>query len=87
MALIQELFWMAVEMNFKISALHIPGISNILADRISRLTEYNNASDARLILANYSAAVIECKSHMTAESFVFLQDQWRRISPPWLEKS
>ena len=86
MALIQELFWLAVEMNFKISAVHIPGISNIMADRISRLTEYDKASDARLLLANYSAAVVECKSHMTTESFIYLQDQWRHVSPPWFGK-
>ena len=80
LALVQEIFWLSVRYGFKLSAAHIPGVSNVLADRISRLHSLHEAFDARLLLAGFSSAVILCKSHMTAESFIFLQDQWRRAS-------
>jgi hypothetical protein len=83
MALVREIFWLSVHYNFKLTAAHIPGVSNTLADRISRMDNFRNALDARLILANFSSAVILCKSHMTAESFICLQDQWRRALAPY----
>jgi hypothetical protein len=86
MALIHELFWLSVSLNFKLSASHIPGIANVLADCISWLFDFRNASDALLILANYLEALIACKTHMTAESFVYVQDQWYRDSLSCQEK-
>jgi hypothetical protein len=83
LALVQEIFWLSVRFGFKISAAHIPGVSNTLADRISRLHSLHEAHDARLLLAGFEPAVVFCKSHMTPESFVLLQDLWRRASTPY----
>jgi hypothetical protein len=83
LALVQEIFWLSVRFGFKISAAHIPGVSITLADRISRQHSLQEAFDARLLLAGFGPAIIFCRTHMTAESFVFLQDQWRRASKPY----
>jgi hypothetical protein len=82
MARAQEIFWLSVRFNFKLSAAHIPGVSNTLADRISRLNYLHDAFDARLLLANNTPAVTMCKTHMTADTYVFLQEQWRLALEP-----
>ena len=37
MGFLRELFWLSAIFNFRITAMHIPGISNPIADSISRL--------------------------------------------------
>ena len=39
MACLRELFWLSAQFNFHITARHLPGIVNTLADTISRLHE------------------------------------------------
>jgi hypothetical protein len=77
---VREIFWVSVEFDVTITSRHIPGIDNVLADRISRLDSMIEAREARLILANFSNAAVSCENHMSMESFVYLQEAWRRIS-------
>jgi hypothetical protein len=78
MPLVQDLFWLSVSGNFKLSANFIPGVDNILADRISRMDSYSEACEARIMLANFTPAVVYCASHMSPTAFLSLQDAWRR---------
>ena len=73
---VREIFWISVEFDFKISSVHIPGKLNVLADRISRLSDLNSAMDARLLLANFSSSMVICNEHMTIDSFCSLQAKW-----------
>ena len=40
MAMVREIFWLATAFNFKIRAVHIPGVENVLADAISRMHDH-----------------------------------------------
>jgi hypothetical protein len=73
---IKEIFWLCVKFNIHLSSVHIPGVENLLADRISRLDEKLKAFDARLLLANFSASLISCNEHMSLDSFIYLQEAW-----------
>jgi hypothetical protein len=78
LSVIQEMFWLSVKLNFRLTASHIPGKINILADRLSRLHLLPEAHEARLLLANFSQDIISCRSHMTPITFIYLQDCWNR---------
>ena len=75
--LIQELFWWSVANNFKITAAFIPGKLNVLSDRLSRLHDRQAAVEAHTILNNSLATLIPCKHHMSQNSFLCLQKNWR----------
>jgi hypothetical protein len=77
---VREIFWLSVEHNILITSAHIPGHLNLLADRISRLSDYSLAMDARLLLANFSLEMITCKDHMSISAFLSLQESWTRVS-------
>ena len=76
--IIRELFWLSVRFQFKLSACFLPGLDNVLADRISRMDQFSAASEARLILANFTSTQVYCVGHVSPISFIFLQDRWRR---------
>jgi hypothetical protein len=42
---IERLFWISILYNFKLSAVFLAGVDNILADRISRLHDVKAACD------------------------------------------
>ena len=73
---VKEIFWLCVKYNVYLSCVHIPGVENLLADRISRLVELDKAFDARLLLANFSATFVTCIGHMSLDSFLYLQEAW-----------
>ena len=75
---VREIFWLCVRYDITITSRHIPGIENILADRVSRLDSIREAMDARVILANFTGNLVFCNSHMTYLSFVSLQAKWIR---------
>jgi hypothetical protein len=79
LSFVHELFWLSVKFNFKLSARHISGQCNVLADRLSRLDSVSEAHDARLILTNFTQDIVSCKSHMTPISFIYLQDCWNHV--------
>jgi hypothetical protein len=74
---IQRLFWLSVEYNFKLTAKFLPGVDNILADRISRMSCCSHAFDLQYLLTNGTFQLIECKYHMSYPAFVILQELWR----------
>jgi hypothetical protein len=76
--LVHELFWLSVCHSFKLSASFIPGVENVFADRISRLDYFQEACEARLLLAGFSPSVIFCAKHMSPMTFLSLQDTWNR---------
>jgi hypothetical protein len=76
LSIVERLFWLGVKYNFRLSAKFIPGLENVLADRISRLSDLNCAFDANVLLSNGFLNQIECKSHMTYLGYLALQDQW-----------
>ena len=73
--IVQKLFWLAVKFQFKLTALFIPGRLNILSDLISRLHSMDHAMDAQCFLGSVGSS-IECNSHMTEASFLYLQAMW-----------
>jgi hypothetical protein len=77
MPIVREIFWLSVKFNITISSSHIAGKLNVLSDRISRLDNICAASDARLLLANFSWATVTCKDHMSIATFLWLQVAWR----------
>jgi hypothetical protein len=76
LCIIEKLFWLSVKYNFRLSAKFIPGVENVLADRISCMFESPCACDAHVLLTNGFLNEIECVSHMSYLSYVALQDQW-----------
>jgi hypothetical protein len=77
---IQKLFWLSVEFNFKLSAKFLPGVENILADRISRMSSCTHAMDLQCLLTHGTFNLVECKYHMSYLAFVLLQELWRGSS-------
>ena len=86
LSLVQEIFWLSVKYNFKLSARFIPGQANVLADRLSRLDSVAEAHEARLFLTNFSQEIVPCRSHMTPISFIYLQDCWNRACKVSVQK-
>jgi hypothetical protein len=78
MPIIREIFWICVEHDVMISSVHIPGKLNILADKISRLHDLDEACFARHLLAGGLDTPVFCKGHMTESSFLWLQSIWTR---------
>lgn len=77
MSLIRELFWLSVLYDFKISASHIPGDLNFLADRLSRLNSLPHAIDAANMLSTLCSYDTPLPLHMSYETYVYLQMLWR----------
>jgi hypothetical protein len=77
LSIVQRLFWLSVKYQFKLSALFIPGRLNILSDLISRLHSVDHAIEAQCFLGCVGSS-IECNSHMTLASFLYLQAEWRK---------
>jgi hypothetical protein len=83
---LREIFWLCMKHDITLSCVYIPRCINYLADRVSRLTEFSGAMDARLLLTNFSNAIILGKSHISLVSFVYLQELWMRHSQNYAEK-
>jgi hypothetical protein len=76
MPLVREIFWLCVEFDVALSCVYIPGKENILADRLSRMHNYEDAMDARLLLANFSDNLVMCVNQMSIKTFLYLQGIW-----------
>ena len=78
MGFLRELFWLSAIYNFRITAKHIPGHKNVIADAISRLHEpYYLDRFCRLLLPWYNfnaCAILEMPLllHMRNYTFIFL---------------
>ena len=72
LAIIQQMFWLSVKFEFRLSAAFLPGRLNILSDNISRL----HSIDSSINLGSFLGSDIECNGHMSQNMFMFLQNQW-----------
>jgi hypothetical protein len=73
--LIKELFWLSVEFDFRVSAKYLPGVDNILSDRLSRLHSIYNANVAFFLLYGFSKCAC-CNYHMSYRAYLSLQKSW-----------
>ena len=81
MPLVRQIFWLCVNYDITITSVFIAGKLNILADGISRMDDFNSASYARLILANFDCfKLIPCSGHMSQATFLWLQGRWIKAS-------
>jgi hypothetical protein len=56
---VRDIFWLCVANNIHVTCVYIPGRVNYLADRVSRLTNFNSAMDACLLLANFLVRLLK----------------------------
>lgn len=67
MKYLRYMFWLSVIYNFRLTACHVPGVDNVLADRISRLHEVGAQCDVfDLIVAS------PLKWHMSSKSYMYV---------------
>ena len=65
MKYLRYMFWLSAVYNFRLTAMHIPGADNVLADKISRLHEPYSRHNLSMLLAAEPLAW-----HMTFNAFV-----------------
>ena len=69
MLCLRELFWLGVVHNFRITASHIKGEHNIVADMVSRLDEPENL---RKFINMFAGSVLNFYCNMTLNAFLLL---------------
>jgi hypothetical protein len=75
MPIVREFFWLSIKNDFVISSVFVPGVLNVLADRVSRLDDPLLAKEAgELLDVNFIEG--NCVNHMSNDSFNYLQGQW-----------
>ena len=74
--IVKELFWLSVQFDFRLSALHIEGKLNVLSDRISRLHDMSSALEVKQLLCGNVHVPLYCVTHMTYSTYVSLQRSW-----------
>ena len=75
----KSLFWLSVKHGFKLSAVHIPGILNVLSDHLSRLNEYDAAIKANDWLTGGLNFDVECCGRMSYGTYCCLQEYWGQM--------
>ena len=78
LSIVQNLFWLSVEFDFKLTSKHIPGRLNFLSDYISRMHDADSALKAQAMLCPYTDK-LECSGHMSYSTFLHLQECWREV--------
>ena len=81
MAALRELFWLSVHYNFRIRAIHIPGVINQMADAISRLHEPGQILYLRSLLKQWHHNVtfdIDWSNHMSPATLQTIKCQLQR---------
>ena len=72
MEIVRKLFWLSIKYNFRLSASHVRGVHNQIADMLSRLHQ----KEMKCKFVNMFAPVmgfINCYGHMSEGSFLCLQ--------------
>lgn len=72
MSMLRELFWLGITYDFLLTAVHVKGSANVIADMISRLHIRQFAKEF-LFLNNPLVIPIDCTFHMSYDSFLLLQ--------------
>ena len=75
MPIVREIFWLSIKYDFVISSFFVPGVLNVLADRVSRLDDPMHAVEASELL-DVNLFDGSCCNHMSNDSFNFLQGLW-----------
>jgi hypothetical protein len=75
--IIKELFWLSVEYDFRLSAVHLPGRFNLFSDKLSRMHNVYDANYAMFLLTGGRMGSVCINNHMSYESFFSLQIEWR----------
>ena len=70
MKYLRYMFWLSAVYNFRLTAMHIPGTDNVLADKLSRLHEPYSRNLLSMLLAAEPLAW-----HMTINAFVCILDR------------
>jgi hypothetical protein len=78
MPLVREVFWLSVKFDFVLTCVFLPGVDNVLADKISRLDNLDSVLEARYILPGFSDTPVSCCDHMSTDSYLCLQDLWTK---------
>ena len=76
MRYLRYMFWLSATYNFRISARHVPGIDNVIADRISRLHEPSARYELFELLV---ASPLEW--HMSLKSYMYVVNRTGHSSP------
>ena len=76
LSIVQELFWLAVEFDFRLTASYLPGKLNVLSDAISRMDELDFAVALYAMLGGLGIRSLICNGHMSYAACAFLQDRW-----------
>ena len=72
MQCLREIFWISTYFDFRLSAVHIRGADNFLADILSRL--HSQEKRQKLCeMFNSSTGVINCFNNMSPKTFLFIQ--------------
>ena len=74
MKYLRYMFWLSAVYNFRLTAMHIPGADNVLADKISRLHEPYSRHNLSMLLAAEPLAW-----HMTFNAFVCILHSRNRL--------
>ena len=75
--IIKELFWLSVEFEFRLSAIHLPGKFNLYSDKLSRLFDVYDANYAMYLLTGGKMSIVSCNDHMSYSAYVALQIAWQ----------
>ena len=78
MQALRGLFWLSVRFNFKLQAVHIPGVFNQLPDAISRLHSPGQCRRLCSLLCTWHHGVmwdVDWQNHMSEKSFQMLAPQ------------
>ncbi len=91
MPYIRELFWLSAIYNFSLTAVHIAGSSNVMADTISRLHEQSQLPYLLFLLREWAVAHV-CmyemfwfSLHMSRSTFMFLLCSQMQLCRRWMQ--
>lgn len=79
MSVIRQMFWISVACDLRLTAQYIPGVDNVMADRLSRLSEPKCAIEAAALLGGEGARCF-AEGHMSHASFSSLQAKWGSLT-------
>ena len=74
--IVKELFWLSVEFNFRLSVKYLPGVDNVLSDKLSRLHNIHSANIAFYLMYGFSIPVFCCNQNMSYGAYLSLQRSW-----------
>ena len=77
MRILREIFWHSVQHDFRFSAIHVKGETNVIADTISRLS-FPGYFYKFVNMFGPAIRVFNCFNHMSSRSFLFLQGSIRK---------